>query len=128
MTLWYLDYENVRSDTCLDGLAKYVKRSDTVIIFYSSVTPTIALRFLHKIESKSAKVRTIPCLNGSPNAMDFQIVMELAANCTSGKPAAHRIVSKDRGYDSPLKMWRQRGYDVALAIPSEQDGSLTVCL
>lgn len=124
-TYWYVDYENVNSAAHLNSIVSAVKRNDVVIIFYSSATPTIALSFLHKIEAKNARVRTLPCSNGSKNAMDFQIVMEVAANCMSDKQVAHRVVSRDIGYDCPLKAWRARGYDVALCTPGDKDCAMT---
>lgn len=125
MTYWYLDYENAHSTACLNALLSQVRKGDTVIVFYSSVTPEISLRFLHKLESKGTKCKTQPCLNGSKNAMDFQIVMDLAANCVSTKTITHRVFSKDTGYQTPLKAWRERGYDVGLCIPDENTGAVT---
>lgn len=125
MTYWYLDYENSHSATCLNALLSQARKSDTVIVFYSSVTPDIPIKFLHKLETKGVKLRTQPCLNGAKNAMDFQIVMDLAANCVTTKTIAHRVVSKDYGYQVPLRAWRERGFDVGLCVPDEQSGAVT---
>lgn len=128
ITYWYVDYENVNTVWFLNSISNSVKKNDVVIVFYSAVTPTIPLRFLHQVEIKGGKIRVVPCATGSKNAMDFQIVMEVAANCQSGKQIAHRVVSRDTGYDAPLKAWRSRGYDVALCIPSDKESMLTFCI
>ena len=125
MTYWYLDYENAHSDACLNALLSQTRKGDTVIAFYSSATPDIRIKFLRKLETKGVKFKTHPCLNGAKNAMDFQIVMALAVNCVTTKTIAHRVVSKDYGYQVPLRAWRERGYDVGLCVPDELTGAAT---
>ena len=121
MTIWYLDYENCNSNTALDLLVDEVKKGDTVIAFYSSTNPNVPFRFLRRLEENGGKLKVFNCFNGSKNAMDFQIVMELAYNCATMKPVKHRVYSKDTGYIIPLKSWAQKGYDVGLVSPSEHD-------
>lgn len=108
-TYWYVDLENVghRLDTLVDS----VKRYDRVVFAYSVSAPCISASHLEKLEKKRVKVLYLQCQVGAPNAMDFQIVMRMVADYTSGDAESVRVYSNDKGYILPMKAWADNGHN-----------------
>lgn len=117
--IFLIDYENVASDW-----AEYISSmnaSTRVLLFYSSVTPTIPTKVLAQILAKKIKLELIACVTGN-NAMDFQLVTELgyrigAASVSSQPQAMYYIVSRDKGFDAAVNYWTNKNVMVTRLAP-----------
>lgn len=116
MTYWYVDTENAL--TSCEILVENVKRYDRVVFAYSTKMSRLPIQLLDQLSKKQVKVEFLKCIVGSPNAMDFQIMMQISYNIALGVGNAHKILTEDKGFIAPAKAWVQRGYDVYVVRPS----------
>lgn len=106
MTIYYVDYENVHAG--VDGVDKLTPE-DTVRVFYSPKADTMRIAFVEQALNASCKIELISVDNGTPNALDFQLVAWLFSELPKGE-AEHVIVSNDRGYDAAIRMGVRLGF------------------
>ncbi len=96
-------------------LIKDMNKGDKVLIFYTDKSPNPTFALLHQILTSKIKVECIQCLNGSANALDFQLVTELGRRIRNNRRNPHQyiIVSGDKGFDAVVEYWSIRSYDVS---------------
>lgn len=114
-TYYYVDSENVHNN--LDALLRAIKRYDRVVWCYSVASPTIKCEYLEEFARKRVRVIYLNCQVGSPNAMDFQIVMQMAHDYATGAADAVRVYSNDHGFIIPIKAWADKGFNFGVLHP-----------
>ena len=104
-TTYYVDFENVHNEG-LEGI-KQLEEESQVVIFYSKKANTISIDQAIDVFDSKADVSFVKIDNGTPNALDFQLVTMLIASLSSERDFV--IVSADTGYDAAIKMARRMG-------------------
>lgn len=103
--VYLIDLENVQS-AGLDGIDQLTEE-DSIYIFYSDKADNLKIDLVRKIQDTPAKVDFIKAYNGTPNALDFQLISYLFFHLE--EDAQYWIVSKDTGYDAAIKMSKRMG-------------------
>lgn len=112
--IYFVDTENVASRwlPLLDGMTK----DDRVLLFCTASSPNLPLNYsmITRLLSCRAAVENIPCCNGTPNALDFQLVSELGRRIEKSRhsPCQFVIVTGDKGFDAVVSYWTARSYNV----------------
>ena len=114
MAAYLIDYENVGS-AGLDGLAD-LNRNDEVIIFYSAHADTVKVDNVMQIYSSRARITFIKAETGTPNALDFQLLVYLF--CSLKRNQEYVIVSRDNGYDVAIAMGKTMGVGNITRLPA----------
>lgn len=116
MTVYFVDTENVADDWI--ALLPYIRRSDRILLFFTPKSAgSTSLFALMCAQKKHARVEYILCRNGTPNALDFQIVTELGRRVTLRPQDRCVIVSRDAGFAPAISYWQDRGISIEQAKP-----------
>ncbi|MGN0363947.1 MAG: PIN domain-containing protein [Bilifractor sp.] len=103
-----IDLENVQS-AGLDGVDQLTDE-DIVIVFYSNKADNLKIDMVKTIQESSAKVVYLKVFNGTPNALDFQLLTYLYYYYNpDDEDAQYWIISRDTGYDASITMSRKLG-------------------
>jgi len=103
-----IDLENVQS-AGLDGVDQLTDE-DTVIVFYSNKADNLKIDMVKTIQESSANVVYLKVFNGTPNALDFQLLTYLYYYYNpEDEDAQYWIISRDTGYDASITMSRKLG-------------------
>ena len=87
-------------------------------MFYSKVTnKKISLDTVEKIMGMGAGISPMACQNGTPNALDFQLVSVLGHIMKKDIPMT--IISNDKGYCCLESFWKNKGYMVSVRKPKD---------
>lgn len=103
--VYLIDLENVQS-AGLDGIDQ-LTGEDSIFIFYSDKADNLKVDLVKKILESPAKVDFVKANNGTPNALDFQLISYLFYHVEAD--TQYWIVSKDTGYDAAIKMGKRMG-------------------
>ncbi len=103
--VYLIDLENVQS-AGLEGVDQLTEE-DSIYIFYSDKADNLKIDLVRKMQESPAKVDFIKANNGTPNALDFQLISYLFYHLE--KDVQYWIVSKDTGYDAAIKMGKRMG-------------------
>ena len=106
--IYLIDYENV-SYSGLDGIEK-IAPNDIIYLFYSKSANKISINVLEQIRTNNAEIVFIEAENGTKNSLDFQLCTVLG-NIISLENR-FIIISQDTGYDTTIRFWNKRGYNV----------------
>ncbi len=105
MKYYLVDKENVES-TGLQGI-EHAAKGDTVDIFYTNAVSSLPMKTVESIVNAKCHVVLSHVANGTPNALDFQLVTKLM-HMDKGSNE-YIIISKDKGYDCAVSYAEQFG-------------------
>lgn len=110
--IYLIDYENTPKNI-LDLLAALCPLNSWYFIFYSQNTPQPEWVLKHiPFNLEKTSLKFIHCETSAHNAMDFQIVAEVAYLGAQYKNAIYTIISEDKGYDAAICQLRQHGISI----------------
>ena len=104
MRIFYIDYENVRTDG-LRGIDKIDTKTKVYLV--CGINDCIRLIDVNYIMKSRAKFEILPVQTGKKDALDFQLVTHLMLNYS--KHNEYVIISKDQGYDFAIEMAKTLG-------------------
>lgn len=115
--VWLVDLENTGGRWA--GAAHLFRPGDTVAIFWSDKSCDVNMKSLPSVPG--LKYMFVPCSNGTPNALDFQLSAWLGRMSVLEPDAAFVILSKDKGY-APLAQFleQESGIKVTLVDPAPE--------
>ncbi len=108
MTEYFIDYENVGNDG-LTGI-ELLGKDCIVHIYYSEKAGSIKFDNVKLILQSDAKVTFDKVKNGTPNALDFQMITDLC--CLANEEVQYRIISGDKGYDVAIESMQRHNLSV----------------
>lgn len=113
-TSYFWDSENV-SPVVLEHIEE-LDKSDKLYIFHSLNSGKASLDIVEKIRKAKCYIEFIECENGTPNAMDFEIVSFIGLKVGGYKHKENKhhyiILSKDKGYDSAIRFLQTKNINV----------------
>lgn len=110
--IYFIDYENTPKNI-LDLLAALCPLNSWYFIFYSQNTPQPEWVLTHMPSNlHKTSLKFIHCEKSAHNAMDFQIVAEIAYLGAQYKNAIYTIISDDKGYDAAICQLRKHGISI----------------
>ena len=104
MRIFYIDYENVRTEG-LRGIDKIDTKTKVFIV--CGINDCIRLIDVNYIMKSKAKLEILPVQTGKKDALDFQLVTHLMLKYN--KKNEYVIISKDQGYDFAIEMAKTLG-------------------
>lgn len=107
-----IDYENVNY-AGLEG-TEFLEKSDTVSIFFSSVSDKIVAYRMKDIEMSGCIFEICKLQNVRKNALDFYIASKVGEIFAVDKDAKIAIISADKDYRSVIDYWKPR-----LSVPNQ---------
>ena len=110
MAIYLIDYENVHVDG-LKGVAKLTD-DDFVCIFYSENQDKLTFGLHRRLCESNAKIEYIKIKLDRKNALDFQLASILGYKIAKNEEQEFVIVSKDKGYDSTIELWKSKKIQV----------------
>lgn len=115
MTHYFIDTENVGKR--MSDLTDSLQTGDIIHMFYTDLNAgmNVTMRMLGAITQAGARVETIYCVCGSPNALDFQLVSFLSSMLN--KKDKFVIYAYDTGYDAVCQFWSNRGIKISRIAP-----------
>ena len=109
-TIYYVDSENV-GDSWVELLNMTENTQDMFYIFYTSHTQRIGYEQIAYLVNAKDRLKFIRCYEGN-NGLDFQLVSYLGYELRENNGQEMVIVSKDMGFDSVIRFWKDRGMNV----------------
>ena len=114
--IFFVDSENV-GDSWIQ-LFDYLNDDDCILVFYTDKSPNMSYANVVALKQSPFEPEFILCENGTDNALDFQLVTYLGSYTVKNPDDNLIIVSKDKGFDSVVHFWTERGYHVCRKAPS----------
>ena len=114
--IFFVDSENV-GDAWIK-LFDYLNEDDIILVFYSNKSPNMSYENLILLKHSPVEPEFILCENGTDNSLDFQLVTYLGSLTVKNPDDNLIIVSKDKGFDSVVHFWSERGFHVCRKAPS----------
>lgn len=111
----FVDSENV-GDSWIQ-LFDYLNDDDCILVFYTDKSPNMSYANVVALKQSPFEPEFILCENGTDNALDFQLVTYLGSYTVKNPDDNLIIVSKDKGFDSVVHFWTERGYHVCRKAP-----------
>lgn len=108
--IYYVDSENV-GDSWVELLNMTENTQDMFYIFYTSHTQRIGYEQIAYLVNAKDRLKFIRCYEGN-NGLDFQLVSYLGYELRENNGYEMVIVSKDMGFDSVIRFWKDRGMNV----------------
>ena len=106
MACFLVDFEN-ECGNLLNGISHLnFSKNDEIIIFYSKNASHLTMELHKELEIIKANKQYIKVETGSKNALDFQLSSYLGACIQKGPKKKYYIVSKDSGFDTVCRFWR----------------------
>ena len=116
MNYYLIDFENVTSNDLMR--VKDIKKNSTVILFYTKAKTQLNLDFIHMLHKNKVQLRTQKVINGTKNALDFQLSTFLGWTLKDCDAADNFfIVAKDKGYDCVVNYWHTRNKKIYRIAP-----------
>lgn len=103
---YLVDYENVHK-AGLNGIEQ-LRRTDTVIIFYSENADSLSFELHHYLANTKAVVKYIKVDTDGKNALDFQLSSYIGYLIGRNEHCKCYIVSNDKGYHNVQDFWIKR--------------------
>ncbi len=103
---YLVDYENVHKSG-LNGIEE-LRRTDTVIIFYSENADSLSFELHHYLAQSKAVVKYIKVDTEGKNALDFQLSSYIGYLIGRNEHCKCYIVSNDKGYHNVRDFWKKR--------------------
>lgn len=110
--IYLIDTENV-GRTFLDKLS-ILQKCDKVYIFYTANSCRIDFMDGMRLKNAVCSIEVLEVSNGTPNALDFQLVSYLGLIVKSSPKSYYHIVSNDSGFNASAKFLGCFGYRVVL--------------
>lgn len=104
--------------TSWKNLLKFLGKNDEILLFYTEYSSGISYQDFQYILQYHNSLKYIKCNNGH-NALDFQLVSYMGYLMKTGIKTEYIIVSKDKGFDSILDFWKERGRNVSRISPMD---------
>ena len=107
----YVDTENIPLNNYIsvfESLSEY----DTLILMYTNKTPKISYKNVKTFTKARCTVISEYVENGRANALDFVLVSVLGQYVYRAPKSTHIILSADKGYDTVIKFYKNKGCDV----------------
>lgn len=101
-----INFENVKNNG-MKG-SEHLLTEDTVELFFSDATPTMANGIFENIKNSGCKVKICKLQNQRSNALDFYIASRLGELIGSGYQEPIAIISNDKDFKSVQEYWRER--------------------
>lgn len=114
--IFFVDSENV-GDSWIE-LFDYLKGEDIILVFYTDKSPNMSYANLITLKQSPFFPEFIMCENGTENSLDFQLVTYLGSYTVKNPKDNLIIVSRDKGFDSVVHFWSDRGYNICRKAPS----------
>ncbi len=114
--IFFVDSENV-GDSWIE-LFDYLNNEDIILVFYTDKSPNMSYVNLITLKQSPFFPEFIMCENGTENSLDFQLVTYLGSYTVKNPEDNLIIVSKDKGFDSVVHFWSDRGYNICRKAPS----------
>ena len=114
--IFFVDSENV-GDSWIE-LFDYLNDEDMILVFYTDKSPNMSYKNLITLKQSPFFPEFIMCENGTENSLDFQLVSCLGSYTVKNPEDNLIIVSKDKGFDSVVHFWSERGYNICRKAPS----------
>lgn len=114
--IFFVDSENV-GDSWIE-LFDYLNDEDIILVFYTDKSPNMSYKNLIALKQSPFFPEFIMCENGTENSLDFQLVTCLGSYTIKNPEDNLIIVSKDKGFDSVVHFWSNRGYNICRKAPS----------
>lgn len=108
--VYFIDTENV-GKAWLNLLDSFKPR-DKLVLFYTSFSMAYTLDVVERIRNAKCPIEFVSCTPGH-NALDFQLVAELARRAAKSPSTEYAVVSWDRGFSAPVDYLRSKGYLVS---------------
>ncbi|RAN65274.1 PIN domain-containing protein [Dolosigranulum pigrum] len=105
-----VDYENI-SKKFISYCEELTKR-DYCFVFYSKADNTMQFEKVNELLQLDCKVEFIQVINGSANALDFQMSSYLGYFLQEFPKSQFVLLSNDKGFDPVVKHWITKGYNV----------------
>ena len=106
MACFLVDFEN-GGGNLMNGVSHLnLSRNDEIIIFYSKFASHLTMETHKELEIIKAKKIYIKVDTGSKNSLDFQLSTYLGACIQKCPKKKYYIVSKDKGFYSVCRFWR----------------------
>lgn len=117
-TYYLVDSENI-GDAWVN-LIDTITPGDRIVVFYTDNSMHIGCEKVRRLlECEDGVVRWISCVNGTKNALDFQLVTELGAMIARGDGYDYVIVSNDSGFDAVVSYWQRNQVSIRKMRESE---------
>lgn len=108
-TAFFIDYENTHGG----GLVGFENIDDNDIIYiFFNPNDSFPIRYLSSDKMKCVEFKT--SYVGTPNAIDFQLISFLGSKIMDPYIGKFVVVSKDKGYEPAVQMWKDAGYNVTI--------------
>ena len=106
MACFLVDFEN-ECGNLLNGIS-HIKfsKNDEIIIFYSKTAYHLTMEIHRELEIVKANKQYIKVETGTKNSLDFQLASYLGACIQKNPKRKYYIVSKDGGFNSVCRFWR----------------------
>lgn len=111
MAIYLIDYENVRVEG-LKGVAKLTE-DDSVCIFYSENQDKLTFGLHRRLCESKATIEYVKIRLDRKNALDFQLASILGYKIAQNEGQEFVIVSKDKGYDSTIELWKSKKIEIS---------------
>lgn len=115
-TIFFIDSENV-GDAWID-LFDYLQDGDQLLVFYTDKSPHMSYKNLIRLKQSAVEPTFIYCVNGSDNALDFQLTTYLGSLTVTNPEDQLVIITRDKGFDVVVKFWTERGINICRKAPS----------
>lgn len=103
----FVDYENVQTEG-LRGISKLAPCCTTNII-YSKKAERIRVSEVMELMSAGSEIRFFEAENGTPNALDFQLLTLMLIDHAKYSGDVFVVISRDSGYDCAIRAARSVG-------------------
>lgn len=110
MRLFFIDYENVGS-AGMRGISG-IHAEDRVYLFYTVNSNKLDFALYQELTEIHDQVEMIQVVTGN-NSLDFQLCTFLGSLTPSCHSDSFVIVSKDKGYNSVVSFWQERGIHIS---------------
>lgn len=110
MATYLVDVENTagRWNMCQESM----RAGDKIILFYTGACKTLNFEQFDSLSGLNIPVQFVKCTNGSPNALDFQLLSYLGYLISQNPDEQYYIIANDNGYDAAVAFWQSRGVDI----------------
>ena len=107
--IFFIDSENV-NDLWV-SLLDTTDEEAQLLVFYTKNSPHMGYSNVRKLKESDRPITFIKCYEGT-NALDFQLVSELAFRLKECEDYEMVVVTNDNGFDAAVNYWKDRGFNV----------------
>ena len=119
--VWLVDTENVQGKW--DAVLEECSKGDAIVFFLSPNVANLCNESLCTASRLGIRLEFLWCECGRPDAMDFQIMVELGRRSVTEPKAMFHILSGDGGFESVVGYMAERGVQVTRSAPGQATGT-----